>query len=126
MKYDGEKIEELEITITEDMIKDGLKGDDLIVYALIKDLTKENDAIFSPDAREVAECLDISTHKAMESLDNLVARGFVDREITKVGDKLSACEYLMPADNTRRKISRTVVSDVKTYETLTIEKPAKQ
>jgi predicted transcriptional regulator len=130
MIYDGEKIKGLKITITEDMIKDmireGLEGCDLTIYALLKDLTKENDAIFSPDAKEVAECLDISTHKAMESLDNLVARGFVDRKIIKVGDKLLACEYLMPADNTRRKISRTVVSDVKTYETITIEKPARQ
>jgi predicted transcriptional regulator len=123
MKYDGEKIEGLEITITEDMIKDGLKGDDLIVYALIKDLTKESDAIFSPDAKEVAECLHISTEKAMESLENLVGKGFIDKDVMKAGCKVLAYEYRMPEDETRCKLSRVTVNDTNTLVSVTVEKP---
>lgn len=124
MKYDGNKIEGLEITITEDMIKDGLEGYDLIIYALIKDLEGVSDAIFSPDVKEVAECLHISTAKAMESLRSLVDKGLVDQEIVKAGRKILAREYRMPADETRRKLSRRTVSNVKTYSTTTYEYPA--
>lgn len=126
MKYDGEKIKGLEITITEDMIKDGLKGYDLIIYALIKDLTRDGDAIFSPDAREVAKCLNIPTRLTMESLRNLVGRGFIDKEVMKAGNKLLAYEYRMPKDETRRKLSRTTVNDVDTLVSVTTEKPAKR
>lgn len=126
MKYDGEKINGLEITITEDMIKDGLKGYDLIIYALIKDLTRDGDAIFSPDAREVAKCLNIPTRLTMESLRNLVGRGFIDKEVMKAGNKLLAYEYRMPKDETRRKLSRTTVNDVDTLVSVTTEKPAKR
>ena len=125
MKYDGEKIEGLEITITEDMIADGLKGCELIVYALIKDLTKDSDAIFSPDAREIAECLHISTAKAMESLESLVDKGFIDKWVMIAGHKVLAFEYHMPEDETRRKLSRTTVSDTNTLVSVTIEKPAR-
>ena len=124
MIYDENKIEGLEITITEDMIKDGLKGDDLLVYALIKDLTKENDAIFSPDAKEVAECLNIPIKNAMESLRNLVDKGFIDEEITKAGRKVLAREYHISPDKTRRKLAKFTVHDVKTNSTATSEYPA--
>lgn len=124
MTYDENKIEGLEITITEDMIKDGLKGDDLIVYALIKDLTKTNDAIFSPDAKEVAECLNIPIKNAMESLRYLVDKGFIDEEITKAGRKVLAREYRISSDETRRKLAKFTVNDVKTHSTATSEYPA--
>jgi len=123
MTYDGEKIKGLEITITEDMIKDDLKGYDLIIYALIKDLTKKSDAIFSPDAKEVAECLHISTEKAMESLENLVNKGFIDKDVMKAGYKVLAREYRMPEDETRRKLSRVTVNDTNTLVSVTVEKP---
>lgn len=126
MKYNGNKIEGLEITITEDMIKDGLKGYDLIIYALIKDLTRDGDAIFSPDAREVAECLNITTKLTMESLRNLVRWGFIDKEVMKAGNKLLAYEYRMPEDETRRKFSRTTVTDVDTHVSVTTEKLVKR
>lgn len=123
MTYDGNKIKGLEITITEGMIKDGLKGNDLIVYALIKSLTKENDAIFSPDAKEVAECLNISTTQAVESLDNLVDMGFIDKDVWRAGYKVLAHEYRMPEDKTRRKLSRVTVNDINTLVPVTVEKP---
>lgn len=123
MKYDGNKIEGLEITITEDMINDGLKGYDLIVYALIKDLTKDNDAIFSPDAKEVAECLHIPTKKAMESLGKLVGRGFIDKEVMKADRDVLAIEYHMPEGETRRKLSKTTVNDTSTLVSVTVVKP---
>lgn len=123
MKYDGEKIKGLKITITEDMIKDGLKGDDLIIYALIKDLEGISDAIFSPDAKEVAECLHISTTKAMESLESLVRRGFIDKWVMKAGNKVLAREYRISSDETRRKLAKFTVQDVKTNSTATSEYP---
>lgn len=126
MKYDGEKIEGLEITITEDMIKDGLKGYDLIIYALIKDLTSDGDAIFSPDAREVAECLNIPTKLTMESLRKLVGWGFIDKEVMKAGNKVLAYEYRVPKDETRRKLSRITVNDTNTLVSVTVEKPARR
>lgn len=123
MKYDGEKIKGLKITITEDMIKDGLKGDDLIIYALIKDLEGISDAIFSQDAKEVAECLHISTTKAMESLESLVRRGFIDKWVMKAGNKVLAREYRISSDETRRKLAKFTVQDVKTNSTATSEYP---
>jgi DNA-binding MarR family transcriptional regulator len=126
MTYDGEKIEGLEITITEDMIKDGLEGYDLIIYALIKDLEGVSDAVFSPDAKEVAECLNISTAKAMESLNHLVSMGFIYKEVMKADREVLAIEYHMPEDKTRRKLSRTTVNDTNTLVSVTIENPARQ
>jgi hypothetical protein len=60
----------------------------------------------------------------MESLEYLVDKGFIDTEVVKAGRKVLAREYRMPADETRRKLSRRTVSDVKTYSTTTNEHPA--
>lgn len=78
-------------TITDEMIDMGLRGNDLLVYAIIARYSQAGFGLFNGDISYIANLLKISEKEAAAILERLVKKGLVKKYDSLAGG--SPCSY---------------------------------
>lgn len=91
------------ISIQAFMVKDlGLKGNELITYALIYGFSQDGENYFRGSLTYIAEWLNCSKNTAYNIVKSLVDKGFLDKKEKEI-NKVKFCEYMAIIPNEENK-----------------------
>lgn len=91
------------ISIQAFMVKDlGLKGNELITYALIYGFSQDGENYFRGSLAYIAEWLNCSKNTAHNVVKSLVDKGFLDKKEKEI-NKVKFCEYMAVVPNEKEE-----------------------